>query len=111
MDRLSALDASFLAVEGPATPMHVGWVAVFDPPEHGPRPGYEQLFEHIAGRLDHAPRFRQRLAEVPLGVHDPVWVDDADFDPRRHLLRASGGDLDAIVDATLSTPLPRERPL
>ena len=38
-ERLSALDASFLAVEGAAAPMHVGWVARFDPPEDGPRPG------------------------------------------------------------------------
>jgi Wax ester synthase/diacylglycerol acyltransferase catalytic domain len=37
-ERLSALDASFLAVEGPTMPMHVGWVAQFDPPEDGPRP-------------------------------------------------------------------------
>jgi diacylglycerol O-acyltransferase / wax synthase len=106
MDRLSALDASFLAVEGPATPMHVGWVAEFDGTA-----SFDELFEHIAGRLSHAPRFRQRLAPVPFGVHDPVWVDDADFDVRRHLLRADGDDLDAIVDGVLSTPLERDRPL
>jgi diacylglycerol O-acyltransferase len=111
MDRLSALDASFLAVEGPTTPMHVGWVALFDPPEQGPRPGFDALFEHIAGRLGHAPRFRQRLEDVPLAVHDPVWVDDAAFDPGAHLLPASGEDLSAIVDAMLSTRLERERPL
>jgi diacylglycerol O-acyltransferase len=107
MDRLSALDASFLAVEGRDTPMHVGWVAEFE----GSAPGFDRLFEHIAGRLSHAPRFRQRLAGVPLGVHDPVWVDDPDFDPSRHLLRAQGDDLDAIVDGVLSTPLARDRPL
>jgi diacylglycerol O-acyltransferase len=111
MDRLSALDASFLAVESPTTPMHVGWVARFDPPAGRRAPGYEELFEHIAGRLRHAPRFRQRLAGVPLGVHDPVWVDDADFDPRRHLRPADGDDLGAVVDDMLSTPLTRERPL
>jgi diacylglycerol O-acyltransferase len=106
MDRLSALDASFLAVEGETTPMHVGWVAMFD----GPGPGFDTLFEHIAGRLDEAPRFRQRLAGVPLSVHDPMWVDDPYFDPREHLL-SGGGDLDALVDDILSSPLPRDRPL
>ena len=35
-ERLSALDASFLAVESPLAPMHVGWVASFDPPDGGP---------------------------------------------------------------------------
>jgi WS/DGAT/MGAT family acyltransferase len=106
MDRLSALDASFLAVEGPDAPMHVGWVAQFD----GPSPAYELLLDHIAGRMGRAPRFRQRLAEVPLAVHDPVWVDDPEFDPTAHLAAAEG-DLGAVVDAVLSTPLRRDRPL
>jgi diacylglycerol O-acyltransferase / wax synthase len=110
-ERLSALDASFLAVEGPTAPMHVGWVAVFDPPEHGPRPGFDELFEHIAGRLGRAPRYRQRLARVPLALHDPVWVDDADFDVRAHLLPGDGEDLSALVDAVLSSPLQRGRPV
>jgi diacylglycerol O-acyltransferase / wax synthase len=110
-ERLSALDASFLAVERPAAPMHVGWVALLDPPERGPRPGFDELFEHIAGRLGRAPRYRQRLAGVPLAVHDPVWVDDAGFDASAHLLRGGGEDLGALVDAVLSTPLPRDRPL
>lgn len=53
-ERLSALDASFLAVESPATPMHVGWVAVYDPPERGPGPTFAELFAHLAGRLERA---------------------------------------------------------
>ena len=110
-ERLSALDAAFLAVEGPSAPMHVGWVAVFDPPDNGSRPGFPELYEHIAGRLDRAPRYRQRLAGVPLGLHLPVWVDDAGFDPAAHLLRADGEDLTALVDTILSSPLERDRPL
>ncbi len=110
-ERLSFLDASFLAVEGPASPMHVGWVAAFDPPDRGRRPSFDDLFEHVAGRMGRAPRYRQKLAEVPLGMHDPVWVDDASFDPAAHLLQADGAELSAIVDSVLSTPLPRGRPL
>jgi diacylglycerol O-acyltransferase / wax synthase len=110
-ERLSALDASFLAVESDTAPMHVGWVARFDPPEVGARPGFEELFEHLAGRLGRAPRYRQRLAGVPLGLHDPVWVDDERFDSREHLLHGQGRDLGALVDAVLSTPLARDRPL
>ena len=91
--------------------MHVGWVALFDPPEDGPRPGFHELFEHIAGRLGDAPRYRQRLAEVPLGLHEPIWVDDPDFDPAAHLLHAEGEDLTAVVDAIFSSPLARDRPL
>jgi diacylglycerol O-acyltransferase / wax synthase len=110
-ERLSALDASFLAVEGPAAPMHVGWVALFDPPEAGPAPAIGVVLEHIAGRLSLAPRYRQRLAGVPLGLHDPVWVDDDRFDPHAHLVSGDGRDLDALVDSMLASPLPRDRPL
>jgi diacylglycerol O-acyltransferase len=110
-ERLSALDASFLAVEGPEAPMHVGWVALFDPPERGPRPASRELLEHIASRMDRAPRYRQRLADVPLALHDPVWVDDPGFDPDAHLLAADGEDLSALVDSVLSSPLRRDRPL
>jgi diacylglycerol O-acyltransferase len=110
-ERLSALDASFLAVESPAAPMHVGWVAVFDPPERDQRPGFEELFAHIAGRLGRAPRFRQRLAAVPLGIHDPVWVDDAGFVARHHLVRGDAEHLSRQMDSMLSSPLQRGRPL
>ena len=110
-ERLSALDASFLAVETAVAPMHVGWVSLFDAPDGRGRPGFAELSEHLAGRLALAPRYRQKLAPVPFGVHEPVWVDDDAFDPAAHLLHAPGEDLDEIVDGILSTPLPRDRPL
>jgi diacylglycerol O-acyltransferase len=109
-ERLSALDASFLAVEGPRTPMHVGWVARFDPPEDGATPTADELIDHIARRMERAHRYRQRLAPVPLGVHEPVWVDDPDFDPANHL-HAAGEDGGSLVDDILSLPLERGRPL
>jgi len=111
-ERLSGLDASFLAVEGPTAPMHVGWVAVFDPPKgRRSRPTFPELLEHLAGRLGGSPRYRQRLAGVPFGIHEPIWVDDEHFDPARHLLHADGEDLSAVVDDILSVPLARDRPL
>jgi len=109
--RLSPLDASFLEVESATAHMHVGWAAVFEPPAHGPRPNFDQLRDHIASRIGRAPRYRQRLAPVPLGVSEPAWVDDPDFDIDRHLVHARSGDLDAIVDAVMSVPLERKRPL
>jgi diacylglycerol O-acyltransferase len=110
-ERLSALDASFLAVETPAAPMHVGWVSSYDLPEDGSRPRFPELFEHLAARFAHAPRWRRKLAPVPLGITEPAWADDPDFDPAHHLLHARGSDLDAIVDEIFSEPLPRDRPL
>ena len=109
--RLSALDASFLAVEGPNAHMHVGWAASFAPPEHGPRPGFSALFAHIASRLDRAPRYRQRLAPDALGLHSPLWVDDEAFDPAEHIHRSAAREFSELVDAVFSEPLDRSRPL
>jgi WS/DGAT/MGAT family acyltransferase len=109
--RLSALDASFLDVESPTAHMHVGWAATFAPPDGGRRPSFDEWRDHIAGRLGRAPRYRQKLAAVPLDVHEPEWIDDQDFDPARHIRRAAGGDLGSIVEEVMSVPLERDRPL
>jgi diacylglycerol O-acyltransferase / wax synthase len=109
--RLSALDASFLEVETPAAHMHVGWVAHFRARDGRRAPSFEELREHIAGRLGAAPRYRQRLVSIPLGVHDPVWADDPDFAIERHVLRAESSDVGVIADAVMSCPLARDRPL
>jgi diacylglycerol O-acyltransferase / wax synthase len=110
-DRLSALDRSFLTAETPAAPMHVGWAAVFDPPPRGARPGFKELRAYIADRLDRAPRYRQRLAPVPLGLHTPRWVDDQSFDIDRHVRHAPTPDLDEAVATAMSAPLDRDHPL
>ena len=109
--RLTTLDASFLEVESPSAHMHVGWAATFAPPTRGPRPRFEQLRDHVAGRMSRAPRYRQRLEPVPLGVHDPVWVDDEEFDVDRHVIPSTCGDLAKLTDRVLSRQLPRDRPL
>ncbi len=109
--RLSPLDASFLAVETPTAHMHVGWAAVFEPRSNGVRPSFEQLREHIARRLPRAPRYRQTLKSVPLGVNAPVWVDDMDFDVGRHVVAARSDRLGEVIEECMSKPLPRQRPL
>ncbi len=110
-ERLSALDASFLTAETPSAHMHVGWAAMFDPPVDAPAPTFEELREHIAARMCRASRYRQRLAPVPFGVHDPVWVDDEDFDIDHHVLHADSPDFGAVADAAMSSSLERSRPL
>ena len=109
--RLTPLDAAFLAVETPTAHMHVGWVATFTPPAGADPPGFDEIVEHIERRLPRAPRFRQKLLPVPLGLHYPVWVDDAAFDVRRHVVHSDAKDLAQAVDECMSEALPRERPL
>jgi len=82
--RLSARDASFLHLEKAGARLHVASVTVFD----GPTPPYDDVLAHIEGRLHLVPRFRQRLAGVPLDQGRPVWVDDPHFNLRYHLRHA-----------------------
>jgi diacylglycerol O-acyltransferase len=111
VDRLTSLDASFLEVESETAHMHVGWGALFAAPRSRARPSFEELRGHVESHLSRAPRYRQKLAEVPLGVHHPVWVDDQDFDIRRHVMRSACSDWDELVDMVMSTQLDRARPL
>ena len=109
--RLSPLDASFLAVESPTAHMHVGWASTFKPPPDRPRPSFEELSDHIEGRLSLDPRFRQRLARVPLGLNAPVWIDDEQFEAGRHVVKAGSSTLTEVVDDCMSQQLERDRPL
>jgi diacylglycerol O-acyltransferase / wax synthase len=108
--RLSALDASFLAVETPTAHMHVGWVAMLSAPEGVSLPSFEQLRDHIELRLGRAPRYRQKLAAVPLSLHAPEWIDDPSFAIDRHIYWAPGSLAD-LIDEVMSIPLRRDRPL
>ena len=111
MSRLSALDASFLAVETRTAHMHVGWVAVFDPPPGASSPTFAECRDHIAGRLNLAPRFRQIVSPAPLGLVASIWVDDQSFDIARHVVRSRARSVTGAIDWFLSKPLRREHPL
>jgi WS/DGAT/MGAT family acyltransferase len=112
-DRLSALDASFLALEKDGAHMHVGSVLVFD----GPAPTYDALVEHIERRLHLVPRYRRKLAHPPLGQGRPVWVDDPRFNAGYHVRHtalpgpAGEAELRALAGRVFSQELDRTKPL
>ncbi len=114
-DRLSPLDVSFLYMEEPTTPMHVGGVAIFEVPEGGF--DYERLVRLIRDRIALVPRYRQRVRWVPGHLANPVWVDDEHFDVTYHVRRSAlprpGTDdqLNDLVARIMSRPLDRARPL
>jgi diacylglycerol O-acyltransferase / wax synthase len=81
MEWMSPMDASFLHLEGPTNPMHIGGVSVFE----GPAPPFERFEEMVAGKLGLVPRYRQKVRFVPLGLGRPVWVDDPHFNLSYHL--------------------------
>jgi diacylglycerol O-acyltransferase len=85
-DRLTALDTTFLHLEDHSTAhMHVASVMVFE----GVAPTPQELVDHVLSRLHLVPRYRQRLAYVPLDQGRPVWADDPHFNPRYHIRAAA----------------------
>jgi len=119
-DRLSGLDASFLALERIETPMHIGSLAVLEGEPFFDERGRFRLADArhlVASRLHLIPRFRQRPMEVPFGLGRPVWVDDERFDIGYHVrltaLPAPGSraQLLALFERVEAQLLDRSRPL
>src|SRR5204863_5716365 len=113
MDWMSPMDASFLHIEGPMNPMHIGGVSIFE----GPAPPFDRLEEMVAGKLGLVPRYRQKVRFVPLGLGRPVWVDDPHFNLSYHLrhtaLPAPGSDeqLRRTAARIFAQHLDRSKPL
>ena len=116
MKQLSGLDATFLYLETPEMPMHVGALHVFELPA-----GYQGKFvtalrKHMQSRLPVAPVLRRKLWWMPLNLANPAWVD-AEPDLRQHIVeiklpKGSGVfDLEAQVGALHPVLLDRRRPL
>jgi diacylglycerol O-acyltransferase / wax synthase len=115
LDRLTAVDASFLHQEGPTSHMHVGALTVLE----GPPPTIDDFIDMIRGRLHLVPRYRQRLADTgtPLDSGRPVWADDPTFNIEYHVrhtaLPVPGGreQLLRLVSRIFSQQLDRSKPL
>ena len=118
-ERLSAADHSVLIAERDGSPMHVAALHLF---EAGPLRTTERGIDLAAirrateGVLHLIPRYRQRLAWVPIEGR-PVWVDDPEFRIDRHIQHValprpgSLSQLKGLVSWILSQPLDRRHPL
>jgi diacylglycerol O-acyltransferase len=113
-DRLTGLDTAFLHLEDHSTAhMHVASVMIFE----GRAPTPKELVEHVQSRLHLVPRYRQRLAYVPLDQGRPVWTDDPHFNPHYHIrhtaLPRPGDDaaLKRLAGRLFSQRLDRSKPL
>src|SRR6202161_4402171 len=87
--KLSSMDASFLYLETPEMPMHVGSMAIFRLPEDYKGDFFEEFKAMIASRLHVAPILKARLEKAPLDIDHPSWVEDDQFDIDRHIFRGS----------------------
>ncbi len=112
-DRLTGLDASFLALEDAGAHMHVGSCLLFE----GAAPGYVEFVEQLATRMHLVPRYRQKLAFPPLTQARPVWIDDPHFNPGYHVRHtalpepASLEQLRNLAGRVLAQRLDRGKPL
>ena len=117
MQQLTGLDAAFLALETANATGHVGGVCVLDPAD-APKPlTLARLTEVLAQRVPLVPVLRRKLLNVPFGLDQPYWIDDADFDIEYHIREialprpGSVAQLTEQVSRLHARPLDRRRPL
>jgi WS/DGAT/MGAT family acyltransferase len=112
MQPLSGLDSSFLFLEDPHQPMHVGSVLVFEGSMN-----FDAFRQTMASRVHLVPRLRQRLVMVPFGIGKPYWVEDPAFNLDMHLQHVAlpnpgnWRELRGLAARIFSMPLDRTRPL
>jgi diacylglycerol O-acyltransferase / wax synthase len=117
MDHLSGLDATFLYMETPETPMHVGGLNIYELPSGYEGEFLDNLREHIAKRMHLAPVFRRKLVNMPFELANPIWVADEDLDLEYHIRSTvlpkpgTRAQLDRLVGRLHSSLLDRSRPL
>lgn len=120
MKQLSGLDASFLFLETPEMPMHVGALHILELPAGYKGRFVRDLRKHMAARLPAAPVLRRRVWWMPLNLAAPAWVD-AEPDLNKHVVEVKlpkmgkGDDALAALEAQVSQLHPvlldRSRPL
>ncbi|MFT5168731.1 MAG: diacylglycerol O-acyltransferase [Saprospiraceae bacterium] len=109
---ISGVDATFLYIETPTSPMHIGSVAIIEGSLD-----FEIFRSTIRSRLHMIPKLRQRLMYVPFSIDYPYWVDDPHFDIDMHIQHISlpkpgnWKTLRKIASQIFSEPLDQSRPL
>ena len=86
MKQLQGLDASFVALEQPHAPMHIGSILIYDPAS---APGgfvrFKDILAFFESRMMLTKTMRQRLVKVPFDLDYPYWIEDPNFDLEYHL--------------------------
>jgi WS/DGAT/MGAT family acyltransferase len=117
MQQLTGLDAAFLALETKNTTSHVGGVCLLDPTGVTEPLTLARLTDVLGERLPLVPVLRRKLMNVPLGLDQPYWVDDPDFDIEYHIREialprpGSYAQLTEQISRLHARPLDRSRPL
>ena len=86
MEQLPGADSLFLSMETPTQHMHIGALTIIDP-SGAEGWGFERMKQLLEERIHLAPKFTQKLREVPLGLDRPFLVEDPDFEVGYHMHR------------------------
>lgn len=108
---LTAADRASLQAERGPVNMAVAGALVFGA---GAGTTLDAVAHRLEQRIHLLPRYRQRLAEAPLGMAAPEWVDDHAFDLHWHLRHArvdGRAGLAGYLARETSRRLDRSRPL
>lgn len=117
MKGLTGIDATFLYMETPETPMHVAGLTLYEPPANLEGSFFDHFKEFFLGRIHLAPIFEKKLARRVLELDHPGWVDAGELDLDYHLKRAtlpapgSWEQLEALVADLHAVPMDRSQPL
>ena len=88
MKQLSGIDASFLYMETPETPMHVAAFNIYELPEGFKGSFHKHFTEFFKSRVHLVSIFNQKLAKSILELDHPGWVDAGPIDFDHHIKSA-----------------------
>ena len=117
MKSLGGLDASFLYMETPQTPMHVAGLSIVELPKGFQGNFYEVYKRHLAARLHLFPVLMKKIVPVPWDIDHPIWIDDDALDLDYHIRESrlpkpgTMEQLEDLVGRLHSNFLDRSRPL
>jgi len=89
MRSLTGVDATFLHLETPQTPMHVASLSLFELPPNYRRNFHAVVKRTLGQRLHEAAVLSRKLAPMPLQFANPVWVEADDVDLDHHVRRVT----------------------
>ena len=88
MKTLTGLDATFLYLETPEMPMHVGSFNLCELPKGFRGSFHKAVTKHLALRMHLTPVFSRKLVFMPLDLGHPLWVEADSVDISFHIRRA-----------------------
>ncbi|AKS36060.1 WS/DGAT/MGAT family O-acyltransferase [Mycolicibacterium goodii] len=117
MQLMSPTDSMFLIAESREHPMHVGGLALYDPPQGAGPMFVRELYEAMTAHTDFEPVFRKHPATLLGGIANVGWAVDNDIDLDYHLRRSAlpapgrPRELLELTSRVHGTLLDRHRPL